>query len=51
MLPFDWKFYLSYYPDLMENGINNKEKAINHWINHGRNEGRSLNRKVYHLKK
>ncbi|AYV83499.1 MAG: dTDP-6-deoxy-L-lyxo-4-hexulose reductase [Hyperionvirus sp.] len=37
---FDWKFYISYYADLRENGINNEKKAIAHYLNHGHRENR-----------
>ena len=40
---FDWKFYLKKYPNLAKNNINNKKKALNHWINFGKNEGRICN--------
>ena len=38
---FDWKFYLDLYPDLKKAGINTQEKAYQHYINHGKNEGRA----------
>ena len=37
---FDWKFYVNYYPDLLKNGIDDKEKAWKHWIEYGKNENR-----------
>jgi hypothetical protein len=38
---FDWEMYLELNPDLTENDNNlTKEDAYNHWINHGKNEGR-----------
>jgi hypothetical protein len=37
---FNWKFYVSFYEDLPAAGINTEDSAWNHWINHGRNEGR-----------
>ena len=40
---FDWKFYLKLYPDLVYNGIDNQEKAFNHWSNNGINEKRICN--------
>ena len=42
---FDWKQYLANYPDLTAAGILTEEKAIIHWNNHGKSEGRinSLN--------
>ena len=35
---FDWVKYTQHYPDL--NYINNKEDALHHWTNFGKNEGR-----------
>ena len=40
---FDWDEYIEHYPDLQ--GITNKEDAWNHWINHGKNEGRTFFKK------
>jgi hypothetical protein len=37
---FDWNTYINNYDDLIEANINTKEKAWNHWLNHGKNEGR-----------
>lgn len=37
---FDWIFYLDTYPDLRENGILTKERALIHWEYHGKREGR-----------
>jgi len=37
---FDWQFYVSFYEDLSIFGINTWEKALNHWIQSGKNEGR-----------
>ncbi len=37
---FDWRHYIDANPDLPVSGINNKADAINHWIHHGRFEGR-----------
>ena len=37
---FDWREYIKHYPDL--NKLNTKEKAWNHWINHGINENRTF---------
>jgi FkbM family methyltransferase len=39
---FNWKFYVSFYEDLPAAGINTEDSAWNHWINHGRNEGRLI---------
>lgn len=38
---FDWIKYVENYKDLQEAGINTKEKAYRHWINHGKKEGRT----------
>ena len=37
---FNWKYYISSYRDLRKAGINSEKLAWQHWINHGRNEGR-----------
>jgi len=37
---FNWIKYVSYYSDLKNDNINTKEKAYNHWIKYGKNEGR-----------
>ena len=37
---FDWNFYIENNLDLIENNINTKESAINHWINFGQYEDR-----------
>ena len=38
---FNYKEYLYKYPDLIPAGINTHEKALNHFINHGKKEGRT----------
>jgi len=38
---FDYQTYLDNYPDLRKNGIDNEEKARQHWLNYGRKEGRN----------
>ena len=38
---FHYKGYLSNYPDLVAAGIDNSEKALSHWNNIGRYEGRT----------
>jgi hypothetical protein len=38
---FNWKAYVSNYPDLGEAGIDTEAKAIEHWQNFGREEGRT----------
>ncbi len=39
---FDWVSYINNNDDLLQSGMNTKEKAWKHWINHGRNEGRQF---------
>ena len=38
---FDWQYYLGKYPDLRKNGIHTQQQAIEHWIKHGKQEGRT----------
>jgi len=38
----DWRGYLDLYPDLRKSFILTKEQALNHWLEHGRNEGRIM---------
>jgi len=38
---FDWRQYVENYPDLREAGIDSREKAAKHWIDFGREEGRT----------
>ena len=38
---FEWETYINNYIDLKKAGINNKDKALQHWINYGKNEGRT----------
>lgn len=42
---FDWKFYINYYQDLKNTGIDTKEKAYNHYYNYGYKEKRIVNDK------
>lgn len=42
----DWRGYLNLYPDLRKSCILTKEQAINHWIIHGRKEGRIMIRTI-----
>ena len=37
---FDWQAYLAYYPDLVSSGISSELNAQEHYLNHGRQEGR-----------
>ena len=41
---FDWQAYLAYYPDLLFSGINSESKAQQHYLEHGRLEGRVCKR-------
>ena len=43
MSKFDWLFYISYYDDLYNAGIDNENKAYNHYKNVGYYEGRLSN--------
>jgi len=38
---FDWETYINNYEDLQNAGINTQELALQHWNNHGKNEGRT----------
>ena len=38
--PFDSKFYLEMYPDLVKQGVNNSIRARNHYIKYGKKQGR-----------
>ena len=40
MNTFNWQTYINNYEDLQKAGINTKKKAWQHWINHGKSEGR-----------
>jgi hypothetical protein len=37
---FDWETYIELNTDLKELGVSDREVAYNHWINHGKKEGR-----------
>ena len=37
---FDWEFYINKYRDLKKAGIDNEEKALEHWKSHGKKEER-----------
>ncbi|CAL5219417.1 g1245 [Coccomyxa viridis] len=37
---FDWQAYLAYYPDLVSSGISSESGAQQHYLAHGRQEGR-----------
>ena len=38
---FEWKLYLLLNPDLLKNKINSKQKAIKHYLDHGKEEKRN----------
>jgi hypothetical protein len=40
---FDWVSYIKNNVDLKKDGLNSKQKAWDHWINHGKIEGRNYN--------
>jgi len=40
---FPWSDYLNYNQNLRKNGIVTEIQAVQHWINHGRNEKRKVN--------
>jgi len=42
---FDWKYYLTKYPDLLQFGYEKYSDAFFHWIIHGKNENRFPNEK------
>ena len=46
-LNFDYKFYVTYYKDLIPNGINTPRKAQLHYYNFGKNEKRLKNWNEY----
>ena len=41
---FDWQTYLAYYPDLAQSGINSEGQALQHYLQHGKREGRLYKR-------
>jgi len=45
---FDPEFYLQTYSDLVEQGIDDEEKAYNHWKTKGSREGRWSSRSMAH---
>ena len=47
---FNWKQYLSNYSDLVIAGIDTQEKALEHFINYGKKEGRTCNPLEYNIK-
>lgn len=38
---FDWKNYVDNYQDLQDDGINSRDKAVRHWCEFGKQEGRT----------
>ena len=51
MNKFDWKYYISKYPDLVEKEIDSKIKAVNHFKKYGFKEGRFPNEEYEKKKK
>jgi hypothetical protein len=39
---FDWEYYISIHPDLVNAGIINEDLAVKHYLNHGRHEQREF---------
>ena len=37
---FDWEYYINKYEDLIPAGINNEQRALDHWNWWGQHEGR-----------
>jgi uncharacterized protein YqgQ len=37
---FNWEYYINKYEDLKKDKINTEEKALHHWLKHGKNEKR-----------
>lgn len=48
---FDWKFYVNYYADLKQAGINSENLAKYHYINYGRKENREYARQIKKINK
>ena len=48
---FDWQFYVTYYADLMQAGINNEQLAKCHYINYGRYEKRKYVKEIIDINK
>ena len=40
-MEFDWQGYLNNYPDLRKAGITTANGALEHWLSHGKSEGRT----------
>ena len=49
-MEFDYNFYLSLYPDLKLNNINNESSAYNHFIKFGNKEKRITSIKKFYDK-
>lgn len=47
---FDYQFYIKTYPDVINSGFNTSKKALIHWENYGKFEGRVCNRDMMNLK-
>lgn len=48
---FDWKFYIDYYADLKQAGINSENLAKYHYINYGRKEDRQYAKQIKKINK
>ena len=44
---FDWRFYINAYDDLRKAGINNEQKAIQHFIHYGYKENRRTHQIIH----
>ena len=44
---FNWKAYVTRYPDLRQNGIRRRRDAVEHWVKYGAAEGRVAARVSY----
>jgi len=40
MIFFNWEYYVNKHPDLIRSNINNKKKALDHWLQYGKREER-----------
>jgi hypothetical protein len=42
-IKFNWQIYILLHKDLQNAGISTQKKAVDHWENHGKKEGRIYN--------
>lgn len=49
-LNFDYEFYINLYPDVIQSGFKDYDKALGHWNNFGKFEGRVCNNDMLLLK-